>query len=73
MEWQERRASRFVSISNALALVDADASLSVETYKPKVLEDRDVILKVTGSTICGSDLHLYHGEPCILTSGKLRN
>ena len=34
----------------------------VECPKPKVLEDRDVILKVTGSTICGSDLHLYHGE-----------
>lgn len=34
----------------------------VETLKPKVIEDRDVILKVTGSTICGSDLHLYHGN-----------
>ena len=35
--------------------------LAVEAPKPKILEDRDVILKVTGSTICGSDLHLYHG------------
>ena len=34
----------------------------VETPKPKVVEDRDVILKVTGSTICGSDLHLLHGR-----------
>ncbi|OXV08061.1 hypothetical protein Egran_04172 [Elaphomyces granulatus] len=33
----------------------------VETAKPKVLDDGDVIVKVTGSTICGSDLHLYHG------------
>ena len=34
----------------------------METNKPKVIEDRDVILKVTGSTICGSDLHLLHGR-----------
>ena len=30
--------------------------------RPKILEPRDVILRVTGSTICGSDLHLFHGE-----------
>ncbi|EPE09918.1 s- glutathione dehydrogenase [Ophiostoma piceae UAMH 11346] len=29
--------------------------------RPVILEPRDVILKVTGSTICGSDLHLFHG------------
>ena len=34
----------------------------VDTAKPKILEDRDVILKVTGSTVCGSDLHLLHGK-----------
>jgi threonine dehydrogenase-like Zn-dependent dehydrogenase len=34
----------------------------VDVPKPTILEDTDVILKVTGSTICGSDLHLYHGE-----------
>lgn len=33
----------------------------VETPKPGLIEDRDVILKVTGSTVCGSDLHLLHG------------
>ncbi len=33
----------------------------VETPKPRVFQDRDVILKVTGSTVCGSDLHLLHG------------
>ena len=36
--------------------------LLVDTPKPRVVQDRDVILKVTGSTICGSDLHLLHGE-----------
>lgn len=34
----------------------------IDTAKPKILEDRDVILKVTGSTVCGSDLHLLHGK-----------
>ncbi|KAJ6114894.1 Alcohol dehydrogenase superfamily zinc-type [Penicillium sp. IBT 16267x] len=29
--------------------------------KPLVVDPGDVIVKVTGSTICGSDLHLYHG------------
>lgn len=29
--------------------------------KPRILEPKDVILKVTGSTVCGSDLHLLHG------------
>lgn len=33
----------------------------VETARPKIIDEGDVILKVTGSTICGSDLHLYHG------------
>lgn len=33
----------------------------LDVPKPKILEDGDVILKVTGSTICGSDLHLLHG------------
>jgi len=34
----------------------------IDTPRPKVIEPRDVILKVTGSTLCGSDLHLLHGE-----------
>jgi hypothetical protein len=29
--------------------------------KPEIIEDGDVVLKVTGSTVCGSDLHLLHG------------
>lgn len=34
----------------------------VEVARPKMLEPRDVILKVTGSTLCGSDMHLLHGK-----------
>ncbi|PLN85691.1 threonine dehydrogenase [Aspergillus taichungensis] len=33
----------------------------VEMPKPQVIDPRDAVIKVTGSTICGSDLHLYHG------------
>jgi len=29
--------------------------------KPRVIDPGDVVIKVTGSTICGSDVHLYHG------------
>jgi threonine dehydrogenase-like Zn-dependent dehydrogenase len=29
--------------------------------EPKILNPRDAILKVTSTTICGSDLHIYSG------------
>ena len=44
---------------------------TVDCPKPKILEDRDVILKITGSTICGSDLHLYHGSVIELQKGDI--
>ena len=43
----------------------------VETPKPKILEDTDVIVKVTGSTVCGSDLHLLHGAVIELQKGDI--
>jgi len=39
--------------------------------KPIVVEDRDVILKVTGTTVCGSDLHLLHGSVIQLEKGDI--
>jgi len=39
--------------------------------KPVLIEDRDVILKITGSTICGSDLHLLHGSVIELQKGDI--
>jgi hypothetical protein len=36
-----------------------------DVQRPKILEDGDVILKVTGTTVCGSDLHLLHGRQLI--------
>lgn len=29
---------------------------------PTILEDTDVLLRVTATAICGSDLHLYRGK-----------
>jgi hypothetical protein len=43
----------------------------VECPKPKVIEDHDVILKVTGSTVCGSDLHLLNGTVVELQKGDI--
>lgn len=45
----------------ALVWMGKNSVKVVETPKPIIVEDTDVILRVTGSTICGSDLHLYHG------------
>ncbi|KAB8336684.1 hypothetical protein FH972_020995 [Carpinus fangiana] len=42
-----------------------------EVPKPVLVEDRDVILKVTGSTLCGSDLHLLHGAIIELQKGDI--
>lgn len=39
--------------------------------KPRIIEPNDVILRVTGSTICGSDLHLLHGAVIELQKGDI--
>lgn len=36
-----------------------------------MVEDRDVVLKVTGSTVCGSDLHLLHGSVVEMEKGDI--
>lgn len=46
-------------------------SEEVDVPKPTILEDRDVILKVTGTTVCGSDLHLLHGGIIQLNKGDI--
>lgn len=45
--------------------------MTADVPKPRAFEDRDVILKVTGSTICGSDLHLYHGSVIEMQKGDI--
>lgn len=42
-----------------------------EVPKPRIVEPRDVILKVTGSTVCGSDLHLLHGTVVEMQKGDI--
>jgi len=43
----------------------------VDVPKPKIIENRDVILKVTGTTVCGSDLHLLHGAIMQMSKGDI--
>jgi threonine dehydrogenase-like Zn-dependent dehydrogenase len=38
---------------------------------PKILSDRDAIVKVTSTAICGSDLHLYNGFIPTMESGDI--
>ena len=38
---------------------------------PTVTDPEDVVCKVTGTTICGSDLHLYHKEILQLKAGDI--
>jgi len=55
----------------ALAWMGKNTVQVVEASKPKIVEDKDVILKVTGSTVCGSDLHLLHGTVVELQKGDI--
>ena len=38
---------------------------------PKILNDRDAIVKITSTAICGSDLHLYNGFIPTMESGDI--
>ncbi|KAI9805345.1 MAG: hypothetical protein M1833_005798 [Piccolia ochrophora] len=42
-----------------------------EVPVPAVTEPKDVVCKVTGTTVCGSDLHLYHKEILQLQQGDI--
>jgi threonine dehydrogenase-like Zn-dependent dehydrogenase len=39
--------------------------------EPKILNDRDAIVKITTTAICGSDLHLYNGFVPTMKSGDI--
>jgi len=39
--------------------------------KPMITEPKDAIIRVTATTICGSDLHLYHNEFAGLQKGDV--
>src|ERR671917_380176 len=38
---------------------------------PKILSDRDAIIKITSTAICGSDLHLYDGYVPTMRKGDI--
>ncbi|MCY7346955.1 MAG: alcohol dehydrogenase catalytic domain-containing protein, partial [Pyrinomonadaceae bacterium] len=38
---------------------------------PKILNERDAIIKITRTAICGSDLHLYNGYIPSMQSGDI--
>jgi hypothetical protein len=55
----------------ALAWMGKNAVQMVTVPRPKVMEPRDVIVKITGSTVCGSDLHLLHGAIVEMQKGDI--
>ncbi|KAG8932025.1 hypothetical protein FRC02_001778 [Tulasnella sp. 418] len=59
------------STMKALAWFGAKDVRLIDAPVPDITEDDDVILRVTGTTICGSDLHLYHGEILTLQKGDI--
>lgn len=51
---------------------NGDKDVRVEEVPvPTITEPADVIVKVTGTTVCGSDLHLYHKEILQLQKGEI--
>jgi threonine dehydrogenase-like Zn-dependent dehydrogenase len=59
------------STMKALAWFGTKDVRVVDAPVPDITEPDDVIVKVTGTTICGSDLHLYHGEILALQKGDI--
>lgn len=55
----------------ALAWFGANDVRMITTNKPKIVDPTDVILKVTGSTVCGSDMHLFHGSIIEMQKGDI--
>jgi threonine dehydrogenase-like Zn-dependent dehydrogenase len=47
-------------------------SVDVETVPdPSLLDDRDIVLRITSSAICGSDLHIYDGYIPTMKKGDI--
>ncbi|KAG9247360.1 chaperonin 10-like protein [Calycina marina] len=51
--------------------VKVRVTITMDVPKPKVAEVIDVILEVTGSTFCGSDLHLLHDKFIEMEKGNI--
>jgi len=46
----------------AMEWTDKETVKAVERAKPMITDPHDVILRVTATTICGSDLHMYYNK-----------
>jgi len=46
---------------NALAWMGKKDIQVISAPRPMITDQRDIVLKITATTICGSDLHLYSG------------
>ena len=55
----------------ALAWMGKNKVQVLTVPKPTIIEPRDVIVRVTGSTVCGSDLHLLHGVVTEMQKGDI--
>lgn len=55
----------------ALAWFGTNDLRLIDTPVPDITQDDDVILKVTGTTVCGSDNHLKNGEIVTLQKGDI--
>jgi D-arabinose 1-dehydrogenase-like Zn-dependent alcohol dehydrogenase len=66
-DWADKSGEKM----KALAWMGKNSVEIVEVPKPAIIEPRDVILKITGSTVCGSDLHLLHGTVVELQKGDI--
>lgn len=67
----DESTANYSETMKALAWYGKNDVQMIDTPKPKILEDRDVIVKVTGSTVCGSDLHLLHGAVVEMQKGDI--
>ncbi|KAG1864116.1 GroES-like protein [Suillus subalutaceus] len=59
------------STMKTLAWFGATDVRVIDAPIPDITEPDDVIVQATGTTICGSDLHLYHGEIMALQKGDI--
>ncbi|KAI5921027.1 GroES-like protein [Camillea tinctor] len=55
----------------ALCWMGKNTVTVLDVPRPTILEPRDVVLRVTGTTVCGSDLHLLHGSVVQLHKGDI--
>ena len=70
-EYSKSNSGRVGGTMKALCWMGKNTVEIHEVPRPKIIEPNDVILKVTGSTVCGSDLHLMHGTIIQLNKGDI--